>query len=254
MKTTPFRDHFAQVASHYANHRPTYPLELFAWLADQAPDRRLAWDCATGSGQAAVALADYFSEVLASDASSAQIEAASPRAGVTYRVAAADRSGLPDGCVDLVTVAQALHWFELEPFYAEVRRVLQPGGLLAVWTYGVFRVEGSAADQVQALLDRFYYDTVGPYWPPERRHVENGYADLAFPFEELQVPVLNMTVDWSLDDLAGYLRSWSATSRYLEQQGRDPVAGLTAELAPLWGAAPRAVVWPLSLKVGRQAV
>lgn len=253
MSTASFHDHFARVASHYANHRPTYPPQLFAWLADQAPDCRLAWDCATGSGQAAVALADYFAEVIASDASSAQIEAATPCARVVYRVAGADSSGLPDHCVDLVTVAQALHWFELGPFYAEVQRVLKPGGLLAVWTYGVFRVEGGAADQIQALLDRFYYDTVGPYWPPERRHVENGYAGLSFPFEPLSVPEFAMSVAWTLDDLAGYLRSWSATSRYAEQRGIDPVAGLAAELVPLWGAGPRRVVWPLSMKVGRTA-
>jgi len=249
--STAFTDHFAGVATHYACHRPSYPPELFAWLASQLLERRLAWDCATGSGQAAVALADHFDAVLATDASSSQIEAAKPWPGVQYRVAPAEASGLEAQSVDLVTVAQALHWFDLGTFYAEVRRVLKPGGLLAVWTYGVFRLEGGAAGQLQELLDRFYWQTVGPYWPAGRRHVENGYAELRFPFDELTVPCFAMQVDWSLDDLAGYLRSWSATSRYREQVGVDPVAELTRELAPLWGEAPRQVSWPLSLKVGR---
>jgi SAM-dependent methyltransferase len=239
------------VASHYASHRPTYPDGLFAWLANQAGCRERVWDCATGSGQAAVALADHFDEVLATDASSSQIEAAKPWPGVVYRVAPADDSGLAPQSVDLVTVAQALHWFDLEPFYAEVRRVLKPAGLLAVWTYGVFQAEGSDTRQVQALLDQFYYQTVGPYWPAERRHVENGYAELPFPFDELAVPPFAMAVDWNLDDLAGYLRSWSATGRYQEQNGSDPVEVVCAELAPHWGAGRRRVVWPLSCKVGR---
>lgn len=251
MSSNSFTDHFARVAAHYASHRPGYPAELFSWLADQAPARTLAWDCATGTGQAAVALADYFEQVWATDASGSQIEAATACPGVTYRTAAADCSGLPDQSVDLVTVAQALHWFDLDSFYAEVRRVLKPGGLLAVWTYGVFRAEGVDGTAVQTLLDRFYYGTVGPCWPPERRHVENGYADLAFPFCELEPPLCAMAVDWDLNDLYGYLRSWSAVSRYHEQYGADPVAGLDEELAPLWGTGRRRVVWPLSIKIGQ---
>jgi len=250
MTTPSFTDHFARVASQYASHRPTYPPELFAWLAECSPARELAWDCATGTGQAATALADHFTRVWATDASAAQIEAATRCPGVEYSTAAAHCSGLPDQCADLVTVAQALHWFDLDSFYAEVRRVLKPGGLLAVWTYGVFGTEGAGSERVQALLDRFYYDTVGPCWPPERRHVENSYADLAFPFAEHEPPRLNMSVSWNLDDLAGYLRSWSATSRYQELHGSDPVVALAGELAPLWGDTQRRVVWPLSIKAG----
>lgn len=252
MTNSSFTDHFARVAAHYASHRPSYPPALFSWLAEQAPARRLVWDCATGTGQAALGLAEYFEQVWATDASPSQIEAAAACPNVQYRTAPSDASGLPDHSADLVTVAQALHWFDLERFYAEVRRVLQPDGLLAVWTYGVFQVEGGdTAAGIQALLDRFYYETVGDCWPPERRHVENGYADLAFPFRELAPPVCAMAVDWNLDDLAGYLRSWSAVSRYRERYGSDPVPLLTAQLAPLWGETRRRVVWPLSIKAGR---
>jgi ubiquinone/menaquinone biosynthesis C-methylase UbiE len=245
-----FTDHFARVASQYASHRPTYPPELFDWLAECSPARELAWDCATGNGQAATALADHFTQVWATDASASQIEAATPYPGVAYHTAAAHCSGLPDQCADLVTVAQALHWFDLDSFYAEVRRVLKPDGLLAIWTYGIFRTEGAGSERIQSLLDHFYHATVGPCWPPERRHVENSYADLAFPFIERIPPRLSMSVDWTLDDLAGYLRSWSATSRYRELHGSDPVVALAGELAPLWGATQRRVVWPLSIKAG----
>lgn len=246
-----FADHFARVAAGYAAHRPTYPSALFSWLAGQCNRHERVWDCATGSGQAAVALAELFQQVWASDASSAQIASAVATEGVRYLTAPAHASGLPDHSVDLVTVAQALHWFELESFYAEVRRVLRPGGVLAVWTYGVFQVDCLDAAQVQNLLNRFYYETVGSCWPPERRHVENGYAELSFPFTEIQVPEFCMSVTWGLEDLAGYLRSWSATARYQELHGTDPVGELLVELEPVWGAVGRHVAWPLSMKVGR---
>lgn len=250
MKKSGFSDHFAKVAATYAAHRPTYPAELFSWLAEIVPGRELVWDCATGTGQAAVALAEHFEQVWASDASDAQIATATPCRNVRYHTAPAHCSGLPDRSADLVTVAQALHWFELDSFYAEVQRVLKPGGLLAVWTYGVFRNEGEHAAGVQQLLDRFYYDTVGPCWPPERRHVENGYAELDFPFAEISPPPFELSVEWTLDDLSGYLRSWSATSWYCELHGSDPVIPLAAELVPFWGTGRRRVVWPLSIKTG----
>lgn len=247
-----FTDHFATVADHYAAHRPTYPPALFDWLAQSAPTRELAWDCATGTGQAALELALHFRQVLATDASAAQVAAATPCTGVQYRTAPAEQSGLAAASVDLITVAQALHWFNLESFYREVRRVLKPSGLLAVWTYGVFGTDGGEdAEVVQRLLHTFYYDTVGGYWPLERRHVENGYEDLAFPFDPVVVPAFSMAVEWSLDDLAGYLRSWSATARYREANGVDPVARLEQEMCGLWGEERRRILWPLSIKAGK---
>lgn len=245
-----FTDHFAAVAASYAAHRPTYPPELFSWLAAQCRHHQQAWDCATGTGQAAVALADHFQQVWATDASSSQLKAATPCPNITYHTAPANASGLPERSADLITVAQALHWFDLDQFYAEVRRVLKPDGLVAVWTYGVFRAEGTDGAAVQQLLDRFYYETVGPCWPPERRHVEEGYANLDFPFASLSAPAFAMAVDWTLQELIGYLRSWSAVSRYQQQTGEDPTLLLAEQLAPRWGALPRRVVWPLSLKVG----
>jgi SAM-dependent methyltransferase len=245
-----FSDHFAPVAASYAAFRPTYPPELYAWLASRVREHELAWDCAAGSGQATLGLAEHFSRVFATDASRAQVEAAAPHPRVSWRVVQAQDSGLPDASADLVVVAQALHWFDLDAFYAEVRRVLKPGGVLAVWTYGVIHVEGPDVD---ARVQVFYRDTVGPYWPPERRHVESGYRTLAFPFDEIAAPAFAMQAGWSLDELLGYLRSWSATGRYVAARGDDPVAALRRELEPLWGApqAKRAIGWPLSLRAGR---
>lgn len=250
--TKPFGDHFADVANCYADFRPRYPAALFDWLADRAPDLSLAWDCAAGTGQASVPLADRFTQVVATDASRAQIASAVPHPRIHYRVAPAQRSGLDDRTVDLVTVAQALHWLDLDAFHAEVRRVVKPGGLLAVWTYGMHSTSDKSID---ALVRYFYSHIVGAYWPPERRHVETGYRDLPFPFADIAAPAFAMTAHWSLPQLLGYLRSWSATARYVRERGVDPVLELGAQLATLWGDTDAAltITWPLALRAGRVA-
>ena len=245
-----FNDHFAPVSTHYACFRPTYPEALFVWLAATVPARELAWDCAAGSGQATLDLARHFTRVIATDASRAQIDTAPRCPNVEYRITPAEASGLPAATADLITVAQALHWFDLDRFFAEARRVLKPDGILAVWTYGVLAVDDARVD---TRIQTFYRETVGPYWPPERRHVESGYRTLPFPFHEVPTPEFHMTAAWTLPELLGYLRSWSATGRYLLEHGADPVDGLAAELTPAWGdpSVRRRVLWPLSLRVGR---
>ncbi|MCP5159236.1 MAG: class I SAM-dependent methyltransferase [Gammaproteobacteria bacterium] len=245
-----FNDHFASVTSHYARFRPTYPDGLFAWLAAAAPDQDLVWDCAAGSGQATLALTRHFKRVIATDASQAQIDAAPSHPNIEYRIAPAEASGLPEAVVALITVAQALHWFDLERFYAEAHRVLKPAGILAAWTYGVLTLDDACID---ACVQKFYQKTVGPYWPSERRHVESGYRTLPFPFHEVPVPEFHMATAWTLPELLGYLRSWSATGRYLAVHGTDPVNGLGEELALLWSdpSIRRQITWPLSFRVGR---
>jgi SAM-dependent methyltransferase len=245
-----FHDHFTPVAASYADFRPGYPGALFAWLARLVPRQDLAWDCGAGSGQASLGLAAHFERVVATDASRAQIDAAAPHPRIEYRVAPAEASGLPDASVDLVTVAQALHWFDLAGFYAEAKRVLRPSGVLAVWTYGVLSVEGASVD---SLVQHFYHDTVGPFWPVERALVETGYRSLSFPFNEIDAPRFAMNARWSLPQLLGYFRSWSATERYAAAHGCDPVAALAEQMTPLWGDAERRrqIAWPLSLRVGR---
>ena len=246
-----FKDHFSKRAAQYAAYRPSYPAALFAYLAECCPARRAVWDCACGNGQATLGLAERFDSVIATDASPQQVAAAPARDNVTYRVAPAEDSGIESSSLDLVTVAQALHWFNLDDFYREVERVLKPSGILAVWTYGVLHVDDAAAD---ALIQEFYYDTVGPYWPPERRFVEDGYRSLAFPFVEISPPALNMEVLWERAHLLGYLRTWSATGRYVAERHVDPVAQLEERLAKVWPDAQdrRKVTWPLALRVGQK--
>ena len=246
-----FKDHFSRLAAQYSAYRPSYPAALFDYLAQSCRERQAVWDCACGNGQATLALAERFNSVIATDASPQQVAAATPRANITYRVARAEESGIESGSLDLVTVAQALHWFDLDSFYSEVQRVLKPSGVLAVWTYGIVHVEGAAID---ALLRDFDHDTLGSYWPPERRFVEQGYRGLAFPFTEISPPSFNMEEQWDRSRLLGDLRTWSATARYVEDKGFDPVSDLEERLASLWADAQnvRKVTWPLALRVGRK--
>jgi SAM-dependent methyltransferase len=241
---------FASVARAYATFRPGYPPELFAWLAGVVAAREAVWDCGCGSGQASVPLAAHFQAVHATDVAAEQIAAARPHPRVTYTVASAENSGLPDASVDLVTVAQALHWFDLEAFYAEARRVARPQAVIAIWTYPRPRFVDDRLDA--AFLD-FYSRVVGPHWPPERRHVEANYTTLPFPFREIGHPEFGFDLDWPIEQVLGYASSWSATSRYRQALDRDPVPLLQEALAPVWPAAGATAKlrMPLGLRVAR---
>lgn len=245
-----FKDHFSGHAELYSQYRPSYPPELYAFLAEQAPATALAWDCATGSGQAAVTLADHFDRVIATDASAEQVKSAAPHSSVDYRVAPAEASEIDDESVDLVTVAQALHWFDHDAFFQEVSRVLRSDGLIAVWSYNLLR----CTPEIDRLLYRYYSEIVGPFWPPERVHIENGYSDLPFPFERLPHPDFAMTTEWNMAQLMGYLATWSATRRYIDEHGSDPLLLIKQELAELWGEPERQrhIEWPLTLHLGRK--
>ncbi|MEZ5615241.1 MAG: class I SAM-dependent methyltransferase [Rhodocyclaceae bacterium] len=245
-----FKDHFSAQATDYARFRPYYPDELFAWLSGLAPARGLAWDCGTGSGQAAVGLAAHFAHVIATDPSQSQLAHAEPHPRVEYRQAAAEAGPLETASADLVTVAQALHWFDLEKFYTEARRVLKPGGVIAAWTYTLLDAEAG----IDELLTDFYRNVVGPYWPPERRMVDDRYRSLPFPFAPIAPPAFVIRTEWSRDDLLGYLGTWSATRAYVKATGRDPLGEFERRLLALWPEPERKKVlrWPLHLRVGRR--
>jgi SAM-dependent methyltransferase len=246
---TTFKDHFSGRAAEYTRYRPSYPPELFSWLAEQTAGHERAWDCGCGNGQAALGLVPYYRQVVATDPSRQQIENAIPHERIRYAVAPAEDSGLDPESVDLVAVAQALHWFDFGRFFAEVRRVTRPGGVLAAISYGEVRVEGAP----DAVVSRFYHELIGPYWPPERRYVDERYATIPFPFAEIAAPPLAMEMEWSLEHLVGYLRTWSAVKEYERHQGHDPLERIEGELAAAWGDPQRArrISWPLALRVGR---
>jgi SAM-dependent methyltransferase len=235
----------------YREARPLPPADWFAWLAGQAPDRMLAWDAGCGNGQASLGLAAHFGRVVATDPSATQIAQASPHPAIDYRVEPAEQSSLAPASASLVCVSQALHWFDLAAFHAEVRRVARPGAVLAVSAYGNCSVD-RAVDAVEQAL---YADTLGGDWPPERALVDSGYSELAFPFDPVPTPSFSMRADWNLAQFLAYLRSWSATQRYLRRTGVDPVEAAAPALAHAWGDSGRvrAVRWPFFTRVGRLA-
>jgi SAM-dependent methyltransferase len=241
-----FKDHFSRQAAAYSRYRPAYPPELVAYVASLVPSRGLAVDCATGSGQAAVALAAHFPQVIAVDGSVRQLAQAQAARGVHYVAGLAERLPLREGCAVLIAAAQAVHWFDFRRFYAECRRVLAPQGLVAVWTYGMFRADPA----LDAVVDGFYSDVVGPWWPPERRFVEDGYRSLPFPLREEATPGFTLLTEWDLEQALGYFASWSAVQRGRDATGADPLPALRRALEPHW-TGPRRLEWQLHLRVGR---
>ena len=244
-----FKDHFSGAATGYAAHRPVYPRAVAEALAERSPGRRLAWDAGCGSGQLSVVLADVFEQVVATDASAAQIAQAVPHPRLRYAVAPAEATGLPDGSVDCAVAAQAAHWFDLEAYYREVRRVSRPGGLVALVTYAVLEVD----PEIEAVIGHFYWDTLEGHWPPERRLVEEGYRSLPFPFEPVEAPPLALEHRWNVEQLLGYVGTWSAVQS-LKKAGRgEDLERFAADLRIAWGnsSQDRLVRWPLSLRLGR---
>lgn len=244
-----FKDYFSQTAADYARYRPHYPKPLFAYLSELAPDRQVAWDCATGNGQVAYELVDYFEQVYASDASAQQIQQARQRDRLQYFVAIAEATPLADQSLDLITVAQAFHWFNAEAFYREVQRVLKPNGVIALWCYGFFTIPDASESLNQALQE--FLDTVDAYWSPERHIVAQGYQTIAFPFPEIAVPEFAMTQDWTADQLLGYLTTWSAVQTYLKQNGSEYLSVLLNAIAQHYPATPLTVSFPLAFRIGR---
>ncbi|WP_434777338.1 class I SAM-dependent methyltransferase [Neisseria sp. Ec49-e6-T10] len=244
-----FQDHFSKTSNNYAQFRPTYPISLIQFLAQLAPERQLALDCGCGTGQLSVLLASEFQKVVATDASEQQIAHAHKNERVEYKTAIAHQSGLDNQSVDLITVAQAAHWFDLPCFYQEVNRVAKKKAILALISYGVLHVEG----QVDELIQHFYWSVLQPYWPKERQHVETGYQNLYFPFQEIQAPSFTIEVKWTLNELIGYISTWSAIKCLKEQQGDADIEQFQQQLTQIWGHhdEQKQVYWPLALRIGQ---
>jgi SAM-dependent methyltransferase len=244
-----FKDHFSQAAAGYAAHRPSYPAALVDFLARVAPHRQLAWDAGCGSGQLSVLLGERFARVVATDASREQLAHATPHPNVRYALARAEASGVATEVVDLAVAAQAAHWFDLPAYYAEVRRTGRSRAVVALVTYDLVRID----PDIDRVVDRFYAQVLGSYWPPERRAVEDGYRSLPFPFDEIEAPPLEMGARWALADLIGYVGTWSAVRALARAQGQAPLVAFQQQLGRAWGreGTIRAVRWRLALRVGR---
>ena len=243
-----FKDQFSKQSNTYAKHRPTYPKELFEYLSSLCNEHELVWDCATGNGQAARAIAEYFDHVIATDASEVQISNAVPHPKVEYRVALAQDSGLKDGSIDLITVAAGLHWFAGPDFFNEAKRVLKPEGIIACWAYGFMDYD----EEIKKITKPLAFDKLHDYWAPEVKHAWNRYQDIEFPFQEIEHPPFKIRKTWTAHDMIGYLESWSSTNNYIKQHNEDPLIEVREQLMEVWGDEEKEVSWELFMRVGRK--
>ena len=245
MHTNPF----ASEATQYAHLRPTYPDNLFTFLTTTVASRDVAWDCATGNGQAATHLARHFGRVIATDESAEMIAQAPRDPRIEYRAAEAEDSGIEACSVDLVTVASAIHWFDLGKFYAEVRRVVKPGGVLAAWTYYTPVFD----NDVDAIIERLAHDVLADYWDKRLHYVVDEFQDLPFPFEPIDAPRFRTDIKWDMGDLLGYFETWSSSVKYREANHERPTKQIEDEVARAWGdpSQKRHLHFPLYMRLGR---
>lgn len=243
-----FKDHFSTQALDYSKYRPDYPQELYDFILSEVNVRKTAWDCGTGNGQAAAVLSNYFEKVFATDPSAEQVKNATQKSNIEYRVASAENSTLSDKSIDLITVAQALHWFDFTKFFTEVKRVAKPYGVIAVWSYELCKVD----EETDKIFMKFYRDILEDYWPPERKHVENTYRDIPFPFTEVKEQVFFMKKQWNLQDFMGYLSTWSAVHKYIKTNGTNPLELVAADFEKIWinPTAVKDVSFPVTVKTG----
>ena len=239
------RDYFSGHAPDYATFRPVYPDSLFQFICSKVSSREHVWDCATGNGQAARSLVKYFKKVYATDISATQLQHAPAAGNINYSIQPAEKTSFPDNHFDLITVAQALHWFNLPDFYNEVIRTARPDAWIAAWGYSLMTVE----PEIDALIKHFYRHVVGSCWDQARRHVETAYRDLPFPFGEIEVPEFHIQVKWTLDECRGYLNTWSAVQKFRQINGYNPTDELIEKLSRLWQER-LAVTFPIFMRMG----
>lgn len=243
-----FKDHFSTQSADYAKYRPRYPKALYDFLLAHAKEKKIAWDVATGNGQVAIELAEHFEKVIATDASESQISHATSHPKVIYKVSMAENSGLPDGIADLITVGQALHWFDFEKFFSEAKRAAKPGCFFAAWGYKLHNI----TPEVDKVTTRFYEEIVGHYWPRERTFVDYSYNNIQFPFQPIETPLFHLHWRWNMNELLGYLSTWSSTQLYIKYKGTNPLELIEDDLQQAWGnpLEELEVVWPIFMKAG----
>lgn len=241
------KDNFSQQASLYAKYRPNYPAELFDFILSHLHEKITAWDCATGNGQTAKELARYFEKVYATDISQQQLNNAEQAANIFYSVQPAEQTNFKDNQFDLVTVSQALHWFKFDQFYSDVKRVTKPGGWLAAWMYGLLRI----SPEIDNMIDQYHFVLLENYWDPERKYVDDHYNNIPFPFEEINCPVFSIRYEWTLEELEGYLNTWSALEKFKIAHKYNPVDQLVNDIRPAWISEKMNIHFPLYLRMGR---
>ncbi|MDT0676867.1 class I SAM-dependent methyltransferase [Autumnicola musiva] len=240
------KDNFSTKSEQYAKFRPTYPAELYDFLRKHLNNKLTAWDCGTGNGQVAAELAAFFQEVYATDISEQQLENAVKKSNITYSKQPAEKTIFPDNYFDLVTVAQAIHWFDFDKFYAEVKRVVKPDGLIAVLGYGLF----SSDSKTNKVIHHFYREITDPYWDPERKYLDEEYKTIPFPFAEIETPHFRLELNWSLDQLLGYLKTWSAVKHYENANGENPVDLVADDFRKSFGTQGR-VIFPILFRLAK---
>ena len=242
------KDNFSTQSDKYLKFRPSYPNDLLKFLNETARFHETAWDCGTGNGQMARGLSPYFKHVFATDISEAQLMACQKADNITYQQEAAEKSSFPDNTFDLITVAQAIHWFNFKNFYNEVERTIKPGGILAIVGYGLLKIDG----ETDQAISKLYSDLLGPFWDKERKYIDENYQTIPFPYEEMLAPEFQNTYEWSFEQLIGYLQTWSAVKHFEKQKRENPVEQMYPELKKAWGAAAvKKVKFPLLLRVAR---
>jgi len=240
-------DNFSTGASDYALYRPGSPKEIFDFIYAHVKNFNTAWDCGTGNGQVATILAERFKTVYGTDISEKQLTLAQQKDNIIYRKERAEQTSFPDHSIDLITVAQAIHWFDFEPFYKEVSRVAAPGAFFAAWTYSLLRL----TPELNKVIDHFYWDITHPYWDKERTYVDQEYKTIPFPFKEIQQPEIYIVKLYNLNQLIGYLRTWSGVQHYIKQEKKDPMEIITKDLQNAWGSAQsHEVRWPVHVRAG----
>jgi ubiquinone/menaquinone biosynthesis C-methylase UbiE len=242
------KDNFSTQSEQYVKFRPTYPDELYQFLLSLVKTKDAAWDCGTGNGQVAQELSKHFKKVYATDISEKQIKNAIQRENILYKVESAERTSFPDKSFDLITVAQAIHWFDFGAFYKEVERTIKPNGVLAVIGYGLLSID----KDTDKIINRFYHEIVGPYWDKERKYVDEYYRTIPFPFKEIEPPKLYNTYEWNIEHFIGYVETWSAVQHYIKANNQNPVDLIYKDLEQTWGTnAAKAVKFPILLRIGK---
>jgi SAM-dependent methyltransferase len=244
-----FKDLFSHQSTDYVRYRPTYPESLFRYLSSLVSSHELAWDCGTGNGQAAIQLTEFFDKVIATDPSAKQISKAIQHPKVEYRTDTAEKSTLNRSSVDLITVGQAFHWFHQHEFFDEVQRILKPQGILAFWCYGLAQI----TPEIDSIVFKLYRDILGDYWEKERQLIEEGYQNILLPMKELKAPKFEMTAEWDLEHLVGYLSTWSALQTYIQKNQSNPLETVFNSLQKAWDSKKtRTIKWELGLRVGQK--